>query len=200
LNDQSVSLEEAGPAGSRSIAQVDPRNRRIEPETSPRRPGAGGVRQTAASQGSRKGMSMDLFVMPLDDILVVRVSGAVDRLAAGRLYDVLIKTITDRRAKLIVDLSDVYLMTRAGARGLIVAAKLLQSGGGEMRIAGAKRSIEAFLQDLGFTHLLICEPNLGAAMMALSRGSSETMRAMAAPAADVSIDPQRYSLNEHEVM
>lgn len=126
-----------------------------------------------------EGQRLQLSISTINGVAIVRVSGAVSRHAAGRLYDTLVNAIGDGRANLIVDLSHVSIVTRAGVRGLIVAAKLMQHASGDMRICGAQQSIEGFLRGLGFNHLLKCDPTLKVSMAALSAGPKRTVTASA---------------------
>jgi anti-anti-sigma factor len=98
---------------------------------------------------------------------IASVSGVVDLYAAGVLYDALMGCIRKGDEMLIVDLSGVSRMTRAGTRGLVVAAKLLESGGGQMRICGAKPAVDAVMSGLGFHHLLHMDATVAASMAAL---------------------------------
>jgi len=74
---------------------------------------------------------MQLSFRTLDGAAIVSVAGIVDSRSAGQLYDALVACIDNGTAKLVVDLSGVHIMTHAGARGLVVAAKLMQTVGGE---------------------------------------------------------------------
>ena len=94
-----------------------------------------------------------------NDTLVVEIIGSVNRFDAGRLYDVLVACARKGDAKLVVDLEQLSSMTRAGARGLIVAGKLLQTGGGKMRICNANITVEHLIKSLGYRHLLKCLPS-----------------------------------------
>lgn len=96
----------------------------------------------------------------VDGIPVVSVSGTVKSRATGPLTDVLTECIGAGGTNLIVDLSQVNGMTHAGARGLIVAAKLMEAARGRMRICGAVQPVETVLTSLGFNHLLKCDPTL----------------------------------------
>jgi anti-anti-sigma factor len=98
---------------------------------------------------------------------VASVSGVVDLYSAGALYDALIDCIRKGDEMFIVDLSGVSSMTRAGTRGLVVAAKLLESGGGQMRICGARTAVDAVMRGLGFHHLLNLDVTVAASMSAL---------------------------------
>lgn len=123
---------------------------------------------------------MRLSIRTLDGVVIVSVAGTVDSHAAGDLYDALVRCIGEGSTKLIVDLSGVHIMTRAGARGVIVAAKLMSTGNTEMRICSAPRAVEDFLQSLGFTHLLKCDPTLRSSLAHLSAGEVRDARTPAA--------------------
>jgi len=97
---------------------------------------------------------MERSITCLDDIAVLAVSGDVDSRAAGHLYDVLVERIRAGWTKLVVDVADVTRMTHAGIDGLVIAARLLQNAGGEMRICGANPVVRDFLSGLGFHHQL----------------------------------------------
>ena len=64
---------------------------------------------------------------------------------------------------MVVDLEGVSSMTRAGARGILVAAKMLQCRGGEMRICGANEGVRRGLLNTGFRHLLAVDGRVVAA-------------------------------------
>jgi anti-anti-sigma factor len=130
------------------------------------------TRCDVGNQQEEKDFQMRLSIRTLDKVVIVNVAGAVDSHAAGRLYDVLVERTGAGRTMLIVDLSGVHVMTRAGVRGLVVAAKLMQHARGEMRICGAQPSIEALLQNLGFHHLLKCDPTFQASLARLCDGES----------------------------
>lgn len=103
---------------------------------------------------------MELIAWTKGDILIVEVFGWVDRSAAGEFYDVLVGYVGSGWTKMVVDFTDVVMVTRAGVRGLIVAAKLLRSVQGEMRICVADDATTDFLNGLGFAHLLKCDATL----------------------------------------
>jgi len=110
---------------------------------------------------------MQISFKTIDGVVVLSVSGAADSHAAGQLSDALVRCIAEGAKKLIVDLSGVHIMTRAGVRGLIVAAMLMDTAQGEMRICGALSSVDAFLRSRGFTYLLTCDASLQASLAEL---------------------------------
>lgn len=113
----------------------------------------------------------------IGDVLVVKITGAVDSKSAGALYDALVDCAAGR-TKMIVDIAGVTLLTHAGVRGLIVAARLMKSAKGELRICGAAAPIAAIIQGLGFNFLLKCDADLKSAIAAIGgRGDIEEARA-----------------------
>lgn len=114
---------------------------------------------------------MKIAVSTIDEFQIVEITGVVDRNAAGAVYDALVEAAGDGRRKLVVDLSGVRHMTRAGTRGFVVAAKLMRPGQGEMRICGASRATEALLRGLGHFHLLKCDPTIEMSILSLSYAS-----------------------------
>ncbi len=95
-----------------------------------------------------------------DDVTIVSVAGIVDNRTAGQLFNALAGCIGRGSRKLVVDLSGVHVVTRAGVRGFIAAARLMQNAGGHLRICAAIPPVGAYLQSLGFSHLLKCDPTL----------------------------------------
>jgi anti-anti-sigma factor len=114
---------------------------------------------------------MKLTTRTLDGLQIVGIAGIVDSRTAGQLFDALVARCGAGR-KLAVDLSGVHVMTRAGVRGLVVAAKLTKLAGGELRLCAAQRNVADLLQGLGFNHLLKCDPTLALAISRLSAGRS----------------------------
>ncbi|MFN0262895.1 STAS domain-containing protein [Tepidamorphus sp. 3E244] len=107
---------------------------------------------------------MRLSVETLEGFAVAKISGAIDSHAAGLLSDALVQCIGDGLGRTIVDLSGVQLATRAGIRGLIVAARLVQPGRGAMRICGASGQLADFLEGLSLGHLLKVDATLDEAI------------------------------------
>ena len=116
-----------------------------------------------------------LSVSGTNDVDLIRVSGVIDQIAAGPLYDTLFDIIGKGRGRLIVDMSGVDLLTRAAARSLVVAAKLLQAPHGAMRICGARAGVGAMLDGLGHANLLKRDRDLRASIEALTGGERRPM-------------------------
>lgn len=115
-------------------------------------------------------MTMKLYSDAIGDVLVVEVRGVVNSRAAGALYDGLVQGIVEGATRIVVDLAGASVVTRAGIRGLVVAARMLAPARGAMRICGAGRRTEELLRDLGMDHLLKRDACLEASLRALSVG------------------------------
>ena len=113
---------------------------------------------------------------------VVRVFGDINRNTAGQLFDTLIVCAGDGSAKVILDLSGVRFATHAGVRGIIVAAKLLKTGRGALRMCGASLSVESLLRSMGYNHLLKFDPSVKISITILS--SDGLVAGFRAPASD----------------
>ncbi len=122
---------------------------------------------------------MDYSLSRLGAVQIVTLAGPVDRKSAGTLYDVLLKCVGWRGARLAVDLSRVTRLTRAGARGIIVAAKLAEATGGEMRICGAKPMVFVFLRGLGFEPFMKIDRTLAEGLAILGRDDAGVLDAAA---------------------
>ena len=100
---------------------------------------------------------MDIDSNRFGDTHIVTVRGAVDSRSAGKLMDALCCCVTRPCRLLVVDLSSVTLMTRAGMRGFFVAAVLLRTQGGTLRLRGATQDVRKRLGERGFADLLSFE-------------------------------------------
>ena len=98
------------------------------------------------------------------DVHVLDVHGIIDARASGSFCDTLVGAVQSGQRALIADLSGVSMMTRSGARGLVVAAKLLQAARGDTRIAGATGTVRDLLKSMGYRHLLKCDATLSEAI------------------------------------
>jgi anti-anti-sigma factor len=128
-------------------------------------------------------VAMTYAVSTVDELKIVEISGVVNSLTAGRVYDVLVAAAGDGETKLIVDMSGVHLITRAGIRGLVVAARLMKPGRGAMRVCGGNRAVAALIRGLGLPHLLKCDPAIEMSVLALSYRAAPAMQAASLPLA-----------------
>jgi anti-anti-sigma regulatory factor len=123
--------------------------------------------------------STGVLIKDFDRITIACITGVIDSRSAGQVYDALVQCVIEGRTELtelVVDMSGVIRITRAGARGLIVAARLMEEGHGAMRICRARRSVVAALCSFGFNHLLKFDPTLEQSIAALAEDQPRTRR------------------------
>ncbi|MGB3245011.1 MAG: STAS domain-containing protein [Sulfitobacter sp.] len=130
-----------------------------------------------------------------DATVIVELSGDIDLYAAGDVLNALVGSAQTAKRKLVVDLSGVQRITRAALRGFVVAAKLLQSQRGDMRICGANPSVEASLRGLGMDHLLKFDASRARSIAALSGVSARRAnpRAALSPGVKTRNTPQQWA-------
>lgn len=86
--------------------------------------------------------------------LVLMICGNASSRSSGKLFDVLCQ-LTNRECKqIVVELSQLQTISRPASRAIVVAAKLQQMSGGQMKITGAKGSVRELLLGLGLNHLI----------------------------------------------
>lgn len=136
---------------------------------------------------------MEIAVTRFDGFQLVKLSGALDRNAAGPLYEAMVQCVGDGSAKTIVDLAGVDRLTPAGVGGLVVAAKLTQTGGGALWLCNADTEVEAQLRSLGHNHLFSFDRSVEAVIALLLAGAeqdaapTETMPSATGPAGSVGL-------------
>ena len=89
-----------------------------------------------------------------ENVTFIAITGVVDASGAGRVYDCLVEAACICREHLIVDVRGITKLTRAGMRGFVVAARLMQERKGRMRIVGASGSTAAILRGLSLNSLI----------------------------------------------
>lgn len=90
----------------------------------------------------------------------VRLYGQLDSRGAGSIYDTIVGLGSLGPGKVVVNVGSVTLVTRAGCRALIVAAKMLHSKTGEkLVINDASPEFASVFAGSGFDHLIKVEPS-----------------------------------------
>lgn len=75
------------------------------------------------------------------DRMILQLSGTLVSTTAGILLNALSDMLSDEIKSLHLDLSGVNEASRAGVRGIIVAAKIMQTRGGDFRITGTHEDV-----------------------------------------------------------
>lgn len=88
------------------------------------------------------------------DVLVVDMDGRLDSKTSGYGYDEMVRIAQGGQKQVLVNLEKLEFVTSAGLRVLLVAAKLLKSRGGELKLCSANDLVKQVLETAGFDSLL----------------------------------------------
>lgn len=92
------------------------------------------------------------------DVLVVDMEGRLDSTTSGYTYDELVRITKGEQKHVLINLEKLEFITSAGLRSLLVAAKLLQTAGGQLRLCNANGPVKQVLETSGFNSLLNLYP------------------------------------------
>jgi anti-sigma B factor antagonist len=90
----------------------------------------------------------------VDGITVVDLSGRLDSAVAGEVMDKLNALVNGGATKLVINLKDLAYISSAGLRSILVAAKLVQTSNGSMRLCEPTGRVSQILHESGFAQLL----------------------------------------------
>ena len=110
---------------------------------------------------------MDIVQKQLDDITIVDILGRLDSSVSGQVMDQLNEIVNSGITKLIVNLKQVNYISSAGLRSILVAAKLIKSINGEMRLCQPNDLVRRTLEECGFTNLIRIDDHEGQSVAAL---------------------------------
>jgi anti-sigma B factor antagonist len=109
-------------------------------------------------QFAGKELLMKITTRQVYDIQVVDIEGRLDSTTSGYGYDELVRIAKGDKKHVLINLEKLDFVTSAGLRALLVAAKLLQSSGGQLKLCNANEMVAGVLQTSGFNSLLNLYP------------------------------------------
>ncbi len=80
-----------------------------------------------------------------DESVVIRPRGRLNLLAAPKLREVVVQSVAQGRARIVVDLSGTTFMDSSGLGALVAGLKSARQGGGNLRIACLTPQVEMVL-------------------------------------------------------
>lgn len=101
-------------------------------------------------------------------VTVVTLEGRLDSSTSGDVMDQLVGFVNAGATRMVLNLKDLTYISSAGLRSILVAAKLIKTLGGEMRMCEASQSIAEILQTSGFSDLIRIDTHEEAATRALA--------------------------------
>lgn len=104
------------------------------------------------------GILMKISTRQSYDVLVVDMDGRLDSSTSGYGYDEMVRIAKGDSKHVLVNLEKLEFITSAGLRVLLIAAKLLQSSGGQLKLCNANDLVKDVLETSGFNSLLHLYP------------------------------------------
>lgn len=105
-------------------------------------------------------------------VWIASLKGDLDNHTTGIIFGALTGAPRRSCSAMLVDMTDIRTVTRAGLRSLVVAAKLVQVSGGRMRIVVTNAEIERHIRGLSLNHLMVVDRSYGAAWRALAKSGA----------------------------
>jgi anti-sigma B factor antagonist len=103
---------------------------------------------------------MDISTKLENGIAVLAVAGSLDALTAPDLATALTQQLDAGNLKVVVDLAELDYTSSAGLRALLSGAKEARARGGDLRLAGAKPTVQRVFDLSGFTSVLNIYPDV----------------------------------------
>lgn len=88
---------------------------------------------------------------------ILQIDGWVNNATAPELEKKLLPMIKQGSASIIIDLSDVSYISSVGVRVLMMAAKEMQTSGGEIVLCGLSQGLEEFFEMSGLSEVFRIE-------------------------------------------
>ena len=90
----------------------------------------------------------------VDGITVVTLDGRLDSSTSGEVMDQLSGFVNAGATRMILNLESLIYISSAGLRSILVAAKLIKTLNGDMRMCEASGLVAQILETCGFSNLV----------------------------------------------
>ena len=97
---------------------------------------------------------MQITTRTIYDVLVVDMAGRLDSVAVGDASDRMVAIAEGDNKRVVLNLAGVDYVSSAGLRVLLIAAKLLKTHRGELKLCAARSEIRKVIEMAGFNSLL----------------------------------------------
>jgi anti-sigma B factor antagonist len=99
-------------------------------------------------------MHVELEPLRAEAMMIVHVTGALDRFSGPRLKDMLLRAVDAGTNQLIIDLSGVNSVDSSGLGVLVGTLKRSRQVGGDLRLTGASHKLSTILTRMSLDHVL----------------------------------------------
>jgi anti-sigma B factor antagonist len=97
---------------------------------------------------------MQITTRTIYDVLVVDMAGRLDSVAVGDASDRMVAIAEGDNKRVVLNLAGVDYVSSAGLRVLLIAARLLKTHRGELKLCAARSEITKVIEIAGFNSLL----------------------------------------------
>ena len=97
---------------------------------------------------------MEISIRKVNDVLVVDMAGRLVTETSGYASDEMVQIAKSGNSKVVLNLDKLEYISSAGLRIILVAAKLLRTSGGELKICHANAIVNQVMETSGFKNLL----------------------------------------------
>lgn len=104
--------------------------------------------------GQLRETAMQIDTRLVHETTVVDMTGRLDTSTSGDAYDQMVRIAQSGVSKVVLNLDKLEYVSSAGLRVILMAAKLLKSSNGEMKICHANGVVKEVLKTSGFNHLI----------------------------------------------
>jgi anti-anti-sigma regulatory factor len=108
-----------------------------------------------------------------DDLTILFAGGPMEKIELGILETTLKRLAQEGRQRVIVDLSEVTTLSSLVVISLVICAESFRSGGGEMTVTGASRSLRDAFRTIDSDGKFNQQTDVVAAIKAMSQRSAE---------------------------
>ncbi len=98
---------------------------------------------------------MEISTRKVNDVLVVDMAGELVTQTSGYASDEMVQIAKSGNSKIVLNLDKLEYVSSAGLRIILVAAKLLRTSGGEMKICHTNGTVNEIMKTSGFKSLLL---------------------------------------------
>ena len=102
---------------------------------------------------------MRIDTRQIDDVTVIDMAGRLDTSTSGDAYDEMMRIAKSGVSNVVLNLDRLEYVSSAGLRVILMAAKLLKSSDGEMKICHANGVVKEVLETSGFDHIINIHDN-----------------------------------------
>ena len=97
---------------------------------------------------------MQIVTRQIDGVTVIDMAGRLDTSTSGNAYDEMVEIAQSGVTNVVLNLDKTEYISSAGLRVILMAAKLLKSSKGEMKICHANGVVKEVLETSGFNHII----------------------------------------------